>query len=82
MQAVFGTSLKQFTNGNGQWVWNPPTGPYAFGAAVQLTALPAPGAYFFGWAGAAGEFANPLFITDAVRKKIEFLRLCFNISSC
>lgn len=63
VQAVFGTSLNLFTNGNGQLVLNPATGPYAFGSTVQLTALPAPGAYFFGWAGAASGFSNPLFIT-------------------
>ena len=62
-QAVFGTSLNLFTNGNGQLVLNPATGPYAFGSTVQLTALPAPGAYFFGWAGAASGSNNPLFIT-------------------
>jgi hypothetical protein len=63
VQAVFGTSLNLFTNGNGQLVLNPAPGPYAFGSTVQLTALPAPGAYFFGWAGAAGGFNNPLFMT-------------------
>ena len=63
VQAVFGTSLNLFTNGNGQLFLNPATGPYAFGSSVQLTALPAPGAYFFGWAGAASGFKNPLFIT-------------------
>ncbi|MCU0782511.1 MAG: chitobiase/beta-hexosaminidase C-terminal domain-containing protein [Verrucomicrobia bacterium] len=63
VQAVFGTSLNLFTNGNGQLLLNPATGPYAFGSTVQLTALPAPGAYFFGWAGAASGFSNPLFIT-------------------
>lgn len=52
-----------FTNGNGQVLLNPATGPYAFGSPVQLTALPAAGSYFFGWAGAAGGFANPLFLT-------------------
>jgi Divergent InlB B-repeat domain len=63
LQAVFGTSLNLFTNGNGQLLLNPPTGPYAYGTPVQLTALPAAGAYFFGWAGAASGFANPQFIT-------------------
>ena len=63
VEAVFGTSLNLFTNGNGQLVLNPAGGPYAFGSTVQLTALPAPGAYFFGWAGAAGGFNNPLYIT-------------------
>jgi len=63
VQAVFGTSLNLFTNGNGQLGLNPATKPGAFGSTVQLTALPAPGAYFIGWAGAAGGFNNPLFIT-------------------
>ena len=57
---VFGTALNLFTNGSGQVQLNPPTGPYAFGSTVQLTALPAPGYYFFGWANAANGFGNPL----------------------
>jgi hypothetical protein len=56
----FGTALNLFTNGSGQVQLNPPTGLYAFGATVQLTALPAPGYYFFGWANAASGFGNPL----------------------
>jgi len=60
---VFGTALNLFTNGNGQVLLNPPTGPYAFGSTVQLTALPAPGYYFFGWANAANGFVNPLTFT-------------------
>jgi hypothetical protein len=48
VQAVFGTSLNLFTNGNGQLRLNPATGPYACGSTAQLTALPAAGAYFFG----------------------------------
>jgi len=63
VQAVFGTSLNLFTNGNGQLLINPASGPYSFGSAVQLTALPAAGSYFFGWAGAASGFLNPLFTT-------------------
>jgi len=62
VQAVFGTSLNLFTNGNGHVLLNPATGPYAFGSPVQLTALPAAGSYFFGWAGATGGFVNPLFL--------------------
>ena len=54
VQAVFGTSLNLFTNGNGQLVLNPATRPYAFGSTVQLTALPAPGAYFHGRTRRAG----------------------------
>ncbi len=60
---IFGTALNLFTNGSGQVQLNPPTGPYAFGATVQLTALPAPGYYFFGWANAASGFGNPLAFT-------------------
>lgn len=63
VQAVFGTSLNLFTNGNGQVLLDPASGPYTFGSLVQLTALPGAGSYFFGWAGAAGGFANPLSIT-------------------
>ena len=60
---VFGTALNLFTNGSGQVQLNPPSGPYAFGSTVKLTALPAPGYYFFGWANAASGFVNPLTFT-------------------
>jgi hypothetical protein len=65
VQGVFGTSLNQFTNGNGQVLVNPPTPPFPFGSTVQLTALPVAGSYFFGWAGAANGFKNPLMLTVA-----------------
>jgi hypothetical protein len=60
VQAVFGTSLNLFTNGNGKAVIYPPVGPYGFGSPVSVTALPGVGSYFFGWAGAASGSANPL----------------------
>jgi uncharacterized repeat protein (TIGR02543 family) len=63
VQALFGTSLNLFTNGNGQVQLNPPTGPYVYGSVVQLTAVPSPGNYFFGWSGAASGFGNPLRFT-------------------
>ena len=63
IQAVFGTSLIPLTNGNGQVLVNPPTGPYGFGSGIQLTALAASGSYFFGWAGVANGFNNPLMFT-------------------
>ncbi len=63
VQAVFGTSLSLFTNGNGHVLLNPAIGPYAFGSPVQLAAVPGAGSYFFGWAGAATGSANPLSIT-------------------
>jgi hypothetical protein len=59
----FGTALNPFINGSGQVQLNPPTGPYAFGSTVKLTALPAPGYYLFGWANAASGFGNPLTFT-------------------
>jgi hypothetical protein len=59
VQAVFGTALTLFTNGNGQVLLSPPTGPYPLGSIVQVTALPSQGYYFFGWSGAASGFANP-----------------------
>jgi hypothetical protein len=67
VQAVFGTSLNLFTNGSGQVRLSPPSGPYPFGSPVQLTALPSPGYYFFGWTNTVGGFANPLLftVTDA-----------------
>jgi trimeric autotransporter adhesin len=63
VQAVFGASLTLFTNGNGQMSLDPPTGPYPYGSTVRVTALPAAGSYFFGWAGGASGFANPLSLT-------------------
>jgi uncharacterized repeat protein (TIGR02543 family) len=63
VQALFGTSINLFTNGSGQVLLDPPTGPYLYGSTVQLTALPAPGSYFFGWSGAASGFASPLQFT-------------------
>ena len=63
VQAVFGTSLTLFTNGSGQVLMIPPTGPYPFGSTVRLTALPSAGHYFFGWANAASGFGNPLQFT-------------------
>ena len=67
VQALFGTSLNLFTNGNGQVLLDPPAGPYLFGSTVQLTAVPSQGSYFFGWSGAASGFANPMLfnVTDA-----------------
>ena len=62
VQAIFGTTLNLFTNGSGSIVANPPQGPYAFGSNVKLTALPGPGSFFFGWAGAASGSMDPLFI--------------------
>ncbi len=58
LSAVFGTTPSLFTNGNGSLVLNPPLGPYPFGSTLQATALPDPGHYFFGWAGAITGFSN------------------------
>ncbi len=63
VQALFDTSLTLFTNGSGQVLLTPPAGSYLFGSTVQLTALPSPGYYFFGWANAASGFANPFLFT-------------------
>ncbi|HOC54503.1 MAG TPA: chitobiase/beta-hexosaminidase C-terminal domain-containing protein [Verrucomicrobiota bacterium] len=59
-QAVFGAPLNLFTNGSGQVLVDPPTGPYLFGSTLQLTPVPAEGYEFFGWANAASGKANPL----------------------
>jgi hypothetical protein len=63
LEAVFGVSVRVFTNGNGQVVLNPSEGPYSYGSSVQLTALPSAGGYFFGWAGGASGFGNPYMLT-------------------
>lgn len=60
VEAVFGAPLNLFTNGNGQVLVDPPTGPYLFGSTIQLTPVPAEGYEFFGWANAASGKANPL----------------------
>ena len=62
VQAVFGTSLNLVTIGQGQVTNNPAAGLYPYGSSAQLIAMPAPGSYFFGWAGAASGFSNPLSI--------------------
>jgi hypothetical protein len=66
-QAVFGTTLSLFTNGNGAISLDPPNGPYPYGSQVEFNAQPASGSYFFGWAGNANGFNNPLtvIITNA-----------------
>ena len=60
MQAVFGTPLDLFTNGNGGVTADPSTALYPYGSNVQLVARPSAGAYFLGWANSATGFANPL----------------------
>ena len=64
LQAVFGTTLNLFTNGNGNILTDPPTGPFPYGSSVTLTALPGLTNYFFGWAGTIlGGFTNPAKLT-------------------
>lgn len=63
VQAVFGTTLNLFTNGNGGIVTDPPNGPFPYGSSVTLTALPGATNYFFGWAGLLTGFANPVKLT-------------------
>ena len=60
MSAIFGTPLTLFTNGSGQvWV-DPPDALHAYGTAGLVSAIPSPGQFLAGWAGAATGFANPL----------------------
>ena len=63
VQAIFGTSLDLFINGNGSVGVDPPGGLYPYGSTIVLTARPATNTYFFGWANLATGFANPLSIT-------------------
>lgn len=67
LSAVFGTSPQLYTNGNGSLVLYPSGGPYPYGSSLQATALPTPGNYFFGWAGALNGFHNRelLVVTNA-----------------
>ena len=60
VQAIFGLTPATNILGNGQLLFNPSNGPYAYGTIVQITAQPAAGSYFFGWANAASGFGNPL----------------------
>ena len=58
--AIFGTPLTLFTDGAGQ-VWaDPPSVFHDFDSTAWISAIPAPGRYFTGWAGAASGSANPL----------------------
>lgn len=63
LAAVFGASLQLITNGPGRILANPTNDLYAYGSSVQLTASPLANAYFFGWAGAASGYENPLNLT-------------------
>ncbi len=62
LQAVFVTTLNLFTNGNGQIMTDPPTGPFPYGSTVTLTGVAGTPSYFFGWAGYLSGFVNPLKI--------------------
>jgi alpha-tubulin suppressor-like RCC1 family protein len=59
-QAIFGTPLSLFTNGNGEVTAYPSNALYPYGSNVQLVARPAANSYFLGWANSATGFANPL----------------------
>jgi hypothetical protein len=63
IQAVFGTTLSTTVNGNGQVQVFPPSGPYAFGSTVRLTAIPAAGYYLGVWGNAASGNLSPLYFT-------------------
>jgi regulation of enolase protein 1 (concanavalin A-like superfamily)/chitodextrinase len=47
----------------GSVILDPPTGPYACGDTVHVTAVPAPGSNFSGWTGALAGAANPAIVT-------------------
>jgi hypothetical protein len=61
--AVFGTTLSTTIVGNGQIVYQPSGGVYAFGQTVRLTAVPQSGSYFGAWGNAASGNVNPLYFT-------------------
>lgn len=63
VQAVFGTMLNLFTNGHGDILTDPASGPFPYGSTVTLTALPHATNYFFGWAGVLSGFTNPMALT-------------------
>jgi len=63
VSASFGALLTLLTNGSGSVLVNPIADFYPYGSTAQFTALPAAGAYFFGWAGSATGFTNPLSFT-------------------
>lgn len=60
VQSQYNLTLALAGNGSGTVVANP-TGPYAAGQTVTVTATPAAGSRFVGWQG--GATANPLVIT-------------------
>jgi hypothetical protein len=67
VQAIFGTALSTTAAGGGSVLLNPPGGLYAYGAAVQLSAVPEPGKVFAVWGNAASGNLNPLsfLVTNA-----------------
>ncbi len=66
IEASFGTFLTNAVSvgGGGSVSNDPPSGPYAFGSTVRLTALPQPGKYFVRWLDAGNGMSNsPLGVT-------------------
>ncbi|MCS7089238.1 MAG: LamG-like jellyroll fold domain-containing protein [Verrucomicrobiota bacterium] len=63
LQPVFGTSLRLSIAGEGRILVDPPVGPYAYGAPIRLTAVPAPGYGFALWGGnVAGSTSSVAFV--------------------
>jgi hypothetical protein len=60
VQAVFGARFSLATNGNGRILIEPAANVYAYGQPVRITAVPADGSYFFGWAGDFTGFDTPV----------------------
>jgi hypothetical protein len=67
VQAVFATTLATTAVGGGSVLLDPPGGLYAYGATVEITAVPQSGTYFALWGNAASGNANPLLfvVTNA-----------------
>ena len=63
VEAVFGTTLRTTTSGNGSVIIDPAAGVYPYGYTVTLTALPQTGSGFSLWGNAASGTNNPLRIS-------------------
>jgi hypothetical protein len=69
-QAMYALTLHAMGNGAGDIALNPPGGSYLPGTVVTLTASPAAGSVFTGWAGDATGMANPVTVTMTGDKNV------------
>jgi hypothetical protein len=66
-----GYTLRATTAGGGSFTINPPAGPYASNALVQVTAVPTPGWRFLGWLGDADGASATVSTTMNRNRRVE-----------